>query len=330
MLPTEDCSWLYTLVTLSLLTLQLSAGQKCLSQSLEDVVIDIQSSLARGIRGEEPTHAASQADCLRRCCATKNIAGNKVCNLMIFDARKAEGQPNCYLFFCPSKASCPLKPAAAGLHTYRLIPDDHAWPGAALPHQELTANRASPGPEGTPGTVTPSPREPTRPWGGGVPSWTLKASDPAGATSPASSSATPTPDSGVPQKPPVPSQPVSAGFPRAGTSFVVPSTVFPAPAEAQGAMSRLTTSRGRAPAPAMLSLSATAITATAWGLGEDRGRPATPASPLERWLLLGTLLSGVLLLALGLVLLGKALLHALRTRPYSRLDYLINGVYVGI
>ncbi|XP_042527487.1 LOW QUALITY PROTEIN: MANSC domain-containing protein 1 [Dipodomys spectabilis] len=327
MLPMEDCSWLYTLVTLSLLTLRLSAGQKCLSQSLEDVVIDIQSSLARGIRGEEPTHALSQADCLRRCCSTKNITGNKVCNLMIFDARKAEGQPNCYLFFCPSKASCPLKPAAAGLHTHRLIPDDH---GAALPHQELTANRASPGPEGTPGTVTPlSPGahpalgrrrvfldpQSLRPSSGHLPSQQL---------------CHPNTDSGAPQKPPVPSQPVSVGFPRAGTSFVVPSTGFPAPAEARGATSRLTTSQGPTPAPAMLSLSATAIRATAWGLEEARGRPATPASPLERWLLLGTLLSGVLLLALGLVLLGKALLHALRTRPYSRLDYLINGVYVGI
>lgn len=48
------------------------------------------------------------------------IAGDKACNLMIFDTRKTARQPNCYLFFCPSEEACPLKPAK-GLMTYRII-----------------------------------------------------------------------------------------------------------------------------------------------------------------------------------------------------------------
>lgn len=48
------------------------------------------------------------------------IAGDKVCNLMIFDTRKTARQPNCYLFYCPSEEACPLKPAK-GLMTYRII-----------------------------------------------------------------------------------------------------------------------------------------------------------------------------------------------------------------
>lgn len=48
------------------------------------------------------------------------IAGDKACNLMIFDTRKTARQPNCYLFFCPSEEACPLKPAK-GLMTYRIL-----------------------------------------------------------------------------------------------------------------------------------------------------------------------------------------------------------------
>lgn len=48
------------------------------------------------------------------------VAGDKACNLMIFDTRKTTRQPNCYLFFCPSEEACPLKPAK-GLMSYRII-----------------------------------------------------------------------------------------------------------------------------------------------------------------------------------------------------------------
>ena len=52
--------------------------------------------------------------------------------------------------------------------------------------------------------------------------------------------------------------------------------------------------------------------------------------PFEKWLLIGTLLFGVLFLAIGLVLLGRMFSESLRRRRYSRLDYLINGIYVDI
>ncbi|XP_059042048.1 MANSC domain-containing protein 1 isoform X2 [Mustela lutreola] len=52
--------------------------------------------------------------------------------------------------------------------------------------------------------------------------------------------------------------------------------------------------------------------------------------PFEKWLLIGTLLFGVLFLTIGLVLLGRMFSESLRRRRYSRLDYLINGIYVDI
>ncbi|KAG8513730.1 MANSC domain-containing protein 1 [Galemys pyrenaicus] len=116
----KEQGWTYTWVIICFLTLRLSASQKCPTESLGDAVIDIQTSLTRGIRGSEPLHASTQEDCVSSCCSTTNIAGDKACNLVIFDARKTTRQPNCYLFFCPSEDACPLKPAE-GLRTYRII-----------------------------------------------------------------------------------------------------------------------------------------------------------------------------------------------------------------
>ncbi|XP_049638864.1 MANSC domain-containing protein 1 [Suncus etruscus] len=114
------CSRTYTIVLVGFLALRLSASLHCPTKSLENMVIDIQSSLSRGIRGNEPTHTPTQQDCINSCCSAKNISGDKACNLMIFDTRKTIYQPNCYLFFCPSEEACPLKPAK-GLMTYRII-----------------------------------------------------------------------------------------------------------------------------------------------------------------------------------------------------------------
>uniref|UniRef100_A0A8B9W1S3 MANSC domain containing 1 n=1 Tax=Bos mutus grunniens TaxID=30521 RepID=A0A8B9W1S3_BOSMU len=110
----------YTFVMICFLTLRLSTSQNCLTESLEDVVIDIQLSLSKGIRGNEPIHTLTPQDCINSCCSTKNISGDKACNLMIFDTQKKFKLPNCYLFFCPSEEACPLKPAK-GLMSYRII-----------------------------------------------------------------------------------------------------------------------------------------------------------------------------------------------------------------
>ncbi|GAB5573548.1 MANSC domain-containing protein 1 isoform X1 [Prionailurus iriomotensis] len=118
----EEWGLSYTFVVICFLTLRLSTSQNCHTKSLEDVVIDIQSSLSKGIRGNEPVHTLTQEDCINSCCSTKNITGDKACNLMIFDTRKTTRQPNCYLFFCPSEEACPLKPAK-GLMSYRIIRD---------------------------------------------------------------------------------------------------------------------------------------------------------------------------------------------------------------
>nr|KAF6453076.1 MANSC domain containing 1 [Molossus molossus] len=134
----EGRSLTYTFVIICFLTVRLSTSQNCLTQSLEDVIIDIQSSLTKGIRGNEPIHTLTQEDCINSCCSTKNISGDKACNLMIFDTRKTTRQPNCYLFFCPSEEACPLKPAK-GLMSYRIIRDFTSWGNPDLPGQAVTA-----------------------------------------------------------------------------------------------------------------------------------------------------------------------------------------------
>lgn len=71
----EGWSLTHTRVIICFLTLRLSTSQNCPTKSLEDMVIDIQSSLSKGIRGNEPIHTLTQEDCVNSCCSTKNISG---------------------------------------------------------------------------------------------------------------------------------------------------------------------------------------------------------------------------------------------------------------
>ncbi|XP_034640274.1 MANSC domain-containing protein 1 [Trachemys scripta elegans] len=96
-----------------------SLSQDCSLEKMENVVIDMMPSLSKGIRGTEPIYTPTQETCINACCLEKNISGDRQCNLMIFDARRISQHPNCYLFYCPSKEACPMKPAK-GLVSYRI------------------------------------------------------------------------------------------------------------------------------------------------------------------------------------------------------------------
>ena len=73
----EERTLTYTSVIICFLTVRLSTCHDCPAQSLEDVVIDIQSSLTKGIRGNEPIHTSAPEDCINSCCSTKNISGKE-------------------------------------------------------------------------------------------------------------------------------------------------------------------------------------------------------------------------------------------------------------
>lgn len=427
----------YTLVVISFLTPRLSAGQNCFTKSLEDVVIDIQSSLSKGIRGNEPIHMAAQEDCISACCSTQDIAGDKSCNLMIFDTRKTDRQPNCYLFFCPSEDACPLKPAK-GLVSYRLFRDvpltransslqkvtqeeslllGHALPGvtpgvpppAGYPKptglfwrdvsspkpttslhlqkyiQVDDASTQPPSYEGknhsqslqlpselnmvhllpkTPPFPTVAPR-------GGNASATLKPALLLTSISVTPKTSRPKDATTVPHVTTVtsesPAVPVSTGFTPVVSPQAALTTILQAHTDSKGIFetvpfrggSKLTsdTRHGKRPAapslsasessrhgkrPAATSLStseSSVINKTApWENGRisvgsiprNRGPNTQHGLSFEKWLLIGTLLFGVLFLVIGLVLLGRMLVESLRRKRYSRLDYLINGIYVDI
>ncbi|XP_032109556.1 MANSC domain-containing protein 1 [Sapajus apella] len=421
-----------TSVIICFLTLRLSAGQNCLNKSLEDVVIDIQSSLSKGIRGNEPIYTLTQEDCIHSCCSTENISGDKACNLMIFDTRKTARQPNCYLFFCPSEEACPLKPAK-GLMTYRIIRDFPSLTRTDLPSQELAQEDSLL--HGQPSqAATPPAHHHT---GYSKPtniSWKDTLSQKFGSSdhleklfkideasaellvnkekghsqssrfsskqeiayllpgnvsafpttvavnSLHTTSATPKPTvllptnasvtlSGTSQPqlattaPPVTtvtSQPpttlISTVFTRAVATLqamattAVLTTTFQVPTDSKGSLgaipfteiSNLTLNMGNVYNPTAFSTSnvesSTMNKTASW-----EGRDTNPGSssqgsvpenqyglPFEKWLLIGSLLFGVLFLVIGLVLLGRILSESLRRKRYSRLDYLINGIYVDI
>uniref|UniRef100_A0A8C8REL3 MANSC domain containing 1 n=1 Tax=Pelusios castaneus TaxID=367368 RepID=A0A8C8REL3_9SAUR len=108
-----------TLIIMCCMIPEPSLSQNCSIEKMENVVIDMMLSLSKGVRGTEPIYTPTQEVCINVCCLEKNISGDRQCNLMIFDARRAGKHPNCYLFYCPSKESCPMKPAK-GLVSYRI------------------------------------------------------------------------------------------------------------------------------------------------------------------------------------------------------------------
>ncbi|XP_037701849.1 MANSC domain-containing protein 1 [Choloepus didactylus] len=419
---------LATFAIICFLTLQQSTSQKCPTKSLEDVVIDIQSSLSKGIRGNEPIHTLTQEDCINACCSTKNISGDKACNLMIFDTRKTTRQPNCYLFFCPSEEACPLKPAK-GLMTYRIIRDfppltstnqtsrklaqdnslsrgqssqavsstptyltgyskptlgntlpqkvvssdhletlskidqattqfpvykekGHSQTSQFSPEQKtahlppknvttfLTTVAAAASLHTVSATAQPALLQPTDP--AMIPSVTSQPHE------------APTPDSKATVSSPPPTALASttltqaAVSPRASNAAAAPTTIFRAPADGKVTLETVpsrgdpkpTLNKGNASKAPALPLSNVDSSAANKTSSQENGKSRPGSSslssvtesqrglPFDKWLLAGTLLFGVLFLVIGFVLLGRMLSESLRKKRYSRLDYLINGIYV--
>lgn len=134
------------------------------------------------------------------------------------------------------------------------------------------------------------------------------------------------------------------------TTTEVPTSIFRALTHSKGPpdtapfrdVSSLTwnTEAARDPAPFPLSNVNSPTTNTTASQEDGKassGGPSLSGAPerqqglaFEQWLLVGTVLFGVLFLAIGLGLLGRTLLESLRRKRYSRLDYLINGIYVDI
>ncbi|XP_057559328.1 MANSC domain-containing protein 1 isoform X1 [Hippopotamus amphibius kiboko] len=407
----EGSSLIYTSVIICFLTLRLSTSQNCPTESLEDVVIDIQSSLSKGIRGNEPIHTLTQEDCINSCCSTKNISGDKACNLMIFDTRKTTKLPNCYLFFCPNEEACPLKPAK-GLMSYRIIRDSPSLAGTDLPSQEvaqeesLFRGRSSQAVTRTPPPPTGDSKS-TVSWGDAFsqkfgssdhvekrlqidpesPHVTVYEEKDPSQKSPSSSEQTVAhllPENGtvfpttvaVASLHTIPATPKPASLPAANTAVMpsvtsqppgatsappvamvtnmttieVPTSIFRASTDSKGPpdmvpfrdISNLTLNAEATRHPATFPLSNVDSPATNTTASQEDGK-ASPGGPslssapgsrhglaFEQWLLVGTVLFGVLFLATGLGLLGRTLLESLRRKHYSRLDYLINGIYVDI
>ncbi|XP_070802954.1 MANSC domain-containing protein 1 [Pituophis catenifer annectens] len=104
---------------LALVAVKPSQTQKCSSEKMEDMTIDIPTAFSKGIRGTDPIYAPSWEACVETCCSEK-IAGDKTCNYAIFNTKMKSSSPNCYQFYFPTQETCPVKPAS-GLVTYRII-----------------------------------------------------------------------------------------------------------------------------------------------------------------------------------------------------------------
>ncbi|NXU49762.1 MANS1 protein, partial [Turnix velox] len=120
-------------------TFRPSLSQECSVERMDNTIIDINLSLAKGIRGAEPVFAPSPQACVRACCSGDKVSGDKNCNLMIFDIQRTSAHPNCYLFYCPSAEACPMKPAT-GYMSYKITRDTHTPEGTSLKSEDFSSD----------------------------------------------------------------------------------------------------------------------------------------------------------------------------------------------
>ncbi|NXT18846.1 MANS1 protein, partial [Syrrhaptes paradoxus] len=116
-----------------------SLSRECSAEKMESSIIDINLSLPRGVRGAEPVYAPTAEACVRACCSGEKLSGDKECNLMIFDPRRASAHPSCYLFYCPSTEACPMKPAT-GFVSYKITKDTHTLEDTSFKSKDFSSN----------------------------------------------------------------------------------------------------------------------------------------------------------------------------------------------
>ncbi|NXK93627.1 MANS1 protein, partial [Formicarius rufipectus] len=120
----------------------LSLSQECSAEKMENSIIDIDLSLPRGVRGAEPLRVPTARTCVRACCSGDRVAGDKKCNLLIFYARRTRAHPNCYLFYCPSREACLMKPAT-GFVSYKITTDTHTPEDKFIKTENSSSNEYS-------------------------------------------------------------------------------------------------------------------------------------------------------------------------------------------
>ncbi|XP_053412850.1 MANSC domain-containing protein 1 isoform X2 [Nycticebus coucang] len=376
----KEGSLTYTLVIICFLMLRLSASQKCLTESLEDVIIDIQSSLSKGIRGNEPVHRLTREDCINSCCSTKNISDFPPSTRTDLP-RQEVAQEDSLPHGQSSQAVTTLPPRLIGYSkaTNNSQGDDFSQTFGSSDHlgklskvdQVSTQVHVYKEKAHSPSSQFSSEKEvaflllenvTTFPATAAVVSLrTISAPPkpavlvptnvsviPSGTSQPQLATTAP-PVTTVTTQPPMAL--ISTIFtPPAMATTTLPTTIFQAPSDLQVTpetvpfreISNQTLNTEDIHNPATLPLSNVESSTMNKTASQENGKPSPGRSslssmpkdqyglPFEKWLLIGTLVFGVLFLVIGLVLLGRMLSESLHRKRYSRLDYLINGIYVDL
>ncbi|KAM9390357.1 MANSC domain-containing protein 1 [Phaethornis superciliosus] len=119
-----------------------SLSQECSAEKRENVIVDINLALAKGVEGTEPVHAATPEACVRLCCSGEKLSGGKMCNLVIFNAQRTSVYPDCYLFYCPSTEACPMK-SATGYLSYKITRETQAPENTSFESEGFSSNEYS-------------------------------------------------------------------------------------------------------------------------------------------------------------------------------------------
>ncbi|XP_066488624.1 MANSC domain-containing protein 1 [Tiliqua scincoides] len=385
-----------TLAVVLCAMLELSQGQDCSSEKMENITVDIRAALSKGIRGTDPVHTTSWEACVNVCCSGKEVADKK-CNLVVFNARRKgnySNYPNCYLFYYPSKEPFPVN-QGIGLVTGRIITDANVLKPAPTSSKlyHFTVNEKS---------VPPPVRTPTKP-----PSWVGSLLKPSGSKMEENASHTekssfkthgysqhakgeganlskssdssqmhdvsgllsPNVSSTIKRivsllQPTVKLPPVTSGSQGSAVAVMTPSA---SPSKAATTISTAAYHRStlaateprKSPAPPWLATTSGTssdnlhlLPSTAPNIFVSGSLPDLPVTEMEpelagsvsvgvsgekhpppfgsKNILLAALLFGVMFLLLVSVQTGRKILESLQQKHYTRLDYLLNGMYANM
>ncbi|KAJ6668482.1 hypothetical protein lerEdw1_011964 [Lerista edwardsae] len=323
--------------------LEPSQGQDCSTEKMENITVDIRAALSKGIRGTDPIHTASWEACVNVCCSGKEVA----------DAGVLQPAPTSNK---PSHAVVNEKSVPPQVHTPTKPP---SWLGS-LPKPIGSKMKESSSPAKKPSSKTDSQNVK------GEGANQSKSSDPSrmhGVSSLLLPSVSSTIKHVVPTRQPTVKLPpgttqggaVAAMTPSASLSDTVttkstaayhgntlvatnprkrPTT--PQPATTSGTSSNNLHLLPSSSPTIFISVSLPDLSVTEME-PDLAGSVSVEASGQKRSshfggknILLATLLLGVIFLLLVTVQIGRKMLESLRQKRYTRLDYLINGMYANM
>ncbi|KAF7653343.1 hypothetical protein LDENG_00084270 [Lucifuga dentata] len=120
--PTRTLALLIVSTLMLVATRSVSAQETetCFSRQHHNAIVNVRVALNRPGTVMDTRTVRLERDCVLACCSEEVKTGYK-CNMVVFNANKAAGEENCFLFHCVTEQDCPLMRAQEGINAYDIF-----------------------------------------------------------------------------------------------------------------------------------------------------------------------------------------------------------------